>query len=498
MIKLLHNLKYYAIAATLAIPLTVTQLLGRPVQAANSVNIIFPVIGSVSFSDDYTSPRGDDTHKATDIIASKMQPVVSASDGVIEYVTTWSGAGYAIRIKGNDGYTYNYYHLNNDTDGTDDGRGGYMNAFGADMERGNPVKRGQLIGYVGDSGNAEGTVPHLHFEIYDGNTPMNPYSSLVHARNDGRVLTKPASYPALDNESLPYGQTTNVPINISSTDISNTNYYVTAPSYGGGPDIRVFRASDSTRVTKFIAFDERFRGGVDVESGDINGDGKKELIVAAGKDGGPHVKIFSYRDAGYYVKTGEFFAYDKSNRDGMHVTAADVDGDSRDEIITAPKAGSGPHVKIFSYRDAGYYVKTGEFFAYEKTFRGGVDVSAGYLNDDQVAEIATGAGPSGRPEVAVFNASGKELNRFLVYDEANRSGVRLSMGDVRRAYGRDEIVVVPASNGGPQMRVINGVGTIISSSVFAESWWRDGYDIAVLDNRVTTSLGGEKRRSSVR
>jgi hypothetical protein len=95
--------------------------------------------------------------------------------------------GYAITLEDSDGYTYNYLHINNDTPGTDDGKGGVDNAYAPFISRGATVRKGQLIGWMGDSGNAENVGSHLHFEIRrpDG-TAIDPYLSLIAAR-DGKV-----------------------------------------------------------------------------------------------------------------------------------------------------------------------------------------------------------------------------------------------------------------------------------------------------------------------
>ncbi len=148
-------------------------------------SIAFPVLGTFSFRNDYGDPRGDGTrkHVGNDIIAEKMTPLVAATDGFISFIAipqvSW---GYSLTLRDADGYAYRYIHLNNDTPGTDDGAGGETRAYAAGIDRGVSVKRGQLLGWVGDSGNAENTVPHLHFEI---ETPsganINPYDSLFAA-----------------------------------------------------------------------------------------------------------------------------------------------------------------------------------------------------------------------------------------------------------------------------------------------------------------------------
>lgn len=154
------------------------------------LDIDFPVQGPNSFQNDFEQPRsGGRTHHATDILAEKMTPIVSVSDGVVTFLPipepSW---GYAIYIKGDDGYSYHYLHINNDTPGTDDGNGGVANAYAPGIEKGARVTRGQLIGWVGDSGNAENIASHLHFEIEDpdGNR-VNPYYSLI-AANTGSTF----------------------------------------------------------------------------------------------------------------------------------------------------------------------------------------------------------------------------------------------------------------------------------------------------------------------
>lgn len=151
-------------------------------------DIRFPVDGSVAYRDDFGEPRnGGRTHEGIDMLGEKMMPLVSAVDGRVSYVVVPEASwGYAVVIEDADGWTYHYLHMNNDTPGTDDGNGGPENAYASGISRGARVVRGQLLGWMGDSGNAEWTSPHLHFEIRrpDGE-PVDPYESLNAAERPG-------------------------------------------------------------------------------------------------------------------------------------------------------------------------------------------------------------------------------------------------------------------------------------------------------------------------
>ncbi|MBP9827822.1 M23 family metallopeptidase [Patescibacteria group bacterium] len=151
--------------------------------AQTVIDITFPVDGPATFIDDFTQSRsGGRQHNAIDLMADKMIRVLAPTDGRITFApTTEPSYGYMMTLRGDDGYTYNFIHLNNDTPGTDDGDGGVRYAYADGVRDGTRVTRGQHIAYVGDSGNAESIGSHLHFEIYDGDTAINPYASLIAA-----------------------------------------------------------------------------------------------------------------------------------------------------------------------------------------------------------------------------------------------------------------------------------------------------------------------------
>jgi hypothetical protein len=142
----------------------------------------FPVEGAVAFGDDYGDPRsGGRTHEGNDLMGRKMQKLLSAVDGRVTYARVDAGglSGNMLTIRDDEGWTYRYIHVNNDTPGTDDGLNPPDAIFAPGIEVGSTVKAGQHVAYLGDSGNAEGTSPHLHFEMRrpDG-SPINPWTSL--------------------------------------------------------------------------------------------------------------------------------------------------------------------------------------------------------------------------------------------------------------------------------------------------------------------------------
>lgn len=144
-------------------------------------SIIFPVSGGATFSDDFGDARsGGRVHEGNDLMAPKMTPILAARGGtVVEAPMIEPSYGYNISIAGDDGYKYNYLHINNDTPGTDDGLGGPQYAYAPGIQAGVTVVQGQQIAWVGDSGNAESVGSHLHFEIRiaDGSA-IDPYQYL--------------------------------------------------------------------------------------------------------------------------------------------------------------------------------------------------------------------------------------------------------------------------------------------------------------------------------
>jgi len=129
--------------------------------------MVFPVKNIMShFYDDWGEIRGNGerVHEGIDIRARKGSPIVAIADGRVNTVSFTQSSGYYIAIDHQNGWLSLYVHLNDDIN-ENDNLGGRQTAFADGIYLGAEVIAGQTIGYVGDSGNAEGTVPHVHFEV---------------------------------------------------------------------------------------------------------------------------------------------------------------------------------------------------------------------------------------------------------------------------------------------------------------------------------------------
>jgi hypothetical protein len=241
--------------------------------------------------------------------------------------------------------------------------------------------------------------------------------------------------------------------------------FVTAAGPGGGPHVRVFDGATgftmASPVSDFFAYDAAFRGGVYVAAGDVNGDGFADVITGAGQTGGPHVKVFDGLTGAVIYS---FFAYDPAFRGGVTVAAGDIDADGKADIITGAGPTGGPHVEVFSGA-TGALIRS--FFAYNRSFTGGVFVAAGDVTGDGRADIVTGAGAGGGANVKAFD--GLTLDTLLSFPAvtANQSGmlvvgntqfaggIRVAVVDVN-ADGIGDIVTTNAAGSRPQVRIFDG------------------------------------------
>ncbi len=186
----------------LVVAASVASTLSPPASANPAQHqILFPVaqedIDGLRWSDTWGAPRsGGRSHIGVDLLGEKMMKLIAVRDSTVTWGRFDNGRGSIVKLRDSDGWEYQYIHLNNDTPGTDNGRATCEQVLsaklcgardGTSLKKGTTVLAGELIGYLGDSGNAEWTTPHLHFEIYqpDGRAVNpTPYVDAAIERND--------------------------------------------------------------------------------------------------------------------------------------------------------------------------------------------------------------------------------------------------------------------------------------------------------------------------
>ncbi|MCH7491967.1 L,D-transpeptidase family protein [Patescibacteria group bacterium] len=251
---------------------------------------------------------------------------------------------------------------------------------------------------------------------------------------------------------------------------------IVAPGPGADPIIKILRA-DGSEINSFLAYETNMRVGINIAVGDLNNDGIAEIITAPRIGGAPHIRIFNV--AGEIQFTPGFFAYDEKFRGGVSIAIGDLDGDGKNEIVTGAGAGGGPHVRVFD----NYGKELVNFFPFHKDFRGGINVATANVDGGDDDELVVSVQTSGSPWVKVIKKNGQEtlLGHFLAYDESFKGGVQISSGDID-GDGFDEIITAAGAGGGPQIRAFEGHGQALSNNFFAyEQDFRGGVNIASAD-----------------
>lgn len=181
---------------------------------------------------------------------------------------------------------------------------------------------------------------------------------------------------------------------------------VTGAGAGGGPHVQVFSGKTllpSANATvsvlqmpmqSYFAYNPMFTGGVSVASGDTDGDGFSDVVTGAGAGGGPHVKIFSGTSG---TELQSFFAYDGGYTVGLFVAAGDLDGDGKAEVIAGVADGPS-RVRVYE----GKTLKN-TFTVWGNGKPGGVRVGTVDITGDGIDEIIAGNGPAQFPTVKIFN-----------------------------------------------------------------------------------------------
>ncbi len=238
--------------------------------------------------------------------------------------------------------------------------------------------------------------------------------------------------------------------------------YVVVPP-GGGPHVRIFNGGGG-ELGGFFAYEPTFGGGVTVAIGDVVGDSQPEVVTGAGPSGAPVVKVFSL--AGEQLASWD--AYVSGFSGGVSVAVADVVAGGKDEIVTGPGFGGGPHVRVFDAN--GGLLR--EWMAYDPGFTGGIRVAAGSADNQNILRVVTAPLFGGGPHVRVFDSNGGVVGEWMAYSSDFTGGVNVAAG-----FGR--VVTAPASNGGPHVRVFGQGGAVAAEWMAYDPAFNGGVEVGV-------------------
>ncbi|MFA6588238.1 MAG: FG-GAP-like repeat-containing protein [Patescibacteria group bacterium] len=233
---------------------------------------------------------------------------------------------------------------------------------------------------------------------------------------------------------------------------------IVAPGSGRKAEIRIFR-KDGSRLATFLPYGDKYKDGVNIAVGDVNADGKAEIITAKQK-GSPNVRIYGFKNGRYTQILKEFNAESTSFKNGIALAVGDVNADGKAEILTAPFNNGSPTVKVFQLNTKKVFKQISQKTKiYASGLRTGYALAVGDLNNDGKAEVIIGPRASFGPQVKILKFLGLntlqlQKQSFYAFTKTDKTGVRLSTGDINND-GKAEILVSRAGNSQPNLLVFS-------------------------------------------
>ncbi|MSO46972.1 MAG: M23 family metallopeptidase [Thermoleophilia bacterium] len=212
----------------IALPLIITLVLATPAVAAAAQPpfTLFPVVGGAHYTDDFGDLRGSGTHQGNDLISPCGTPVVAVVPGTVR-LDYGDRSGWMVTLTGKNSW-YRYIHMGV--------KGDASSALAKGLNNDSTVKQGQVISYVGKTGDAASAPCHLHFELHYGTSVVSPFTWLQAATILQPDITDPAIMSASNS-------------NVSLT-ITGTVVWMVSAGNGGRLFVRPskIKASDGSAV----------------------------------------------------------------------------------------------------------------------------------------------------------------------------------------------------------------------------------------------------------
>lgn len=243
-------------------------------------------------------------------------------------------------------------------------------------------------------------------------------------------------------------------VNVAYGDVfgNGNKYIITTPASSGGPHLRIFNKSGSLKK-EFFVFDKKYTSGVNVAIVKNFTPFSGSDIVVSQAANGSNVKIF---DGNGNLKSS-FYPYGEKFNGGVNVVSCNLDGEENFNIITSMVSLGDSTIKIFD--DKGNFIK--EFLAFDKNYKNGVSVGCLDYDLDGKQEIVTSVIYNNKPYIRILDKDGNFIKQFVVNDQSVKYAINIS-GFYSSDFPKYRMVISPKKYGEPQIRVFDLNGGITS------------------------------------
>ncbi|MFA6296028.1 MAG: FG-GAP-like repeat-containing protein [Patescibacteria group bacterium] len=272
-----------------------------------------------------------------------------------------------------------------------------------------------------------------------------------------------------DLKNLP---SNNKGINLASGDVDGdaVDEIIVSQRAGGIPQVFVFEKNGKLKMV-FKPYPSNSQTGINIATGDVDKDGKDEIVTVPAEGGVALVKIYRFNKKQEIIKEFKAFSNDSC---GASVAAGDIDHDDKDEIIVGNGPKCSPKIRVYESNGARLPL---EFYAFNPNFLGGIDVAAGDVDKDGIDEIGTcQSQQQAWCKIYKYKNNTPLIGSWLAYNNFE-VGARIDFADLD-SDGRDEVLTGTA-HGTPQVRFFEASGSPININFYPfPKNYNSGIDVA--------------------